>query len=959
MNKSISKTLKTVPIEELHLSPESYRSLKGAGVNSVYAVCRAINNNWISKILNIGIIRIDEIVKQTEQFLSTYNPLPDEVADFTSSDINRPESVVTSDEIMLPDVIPSSDILFGVLNKSINPSIETITKVDNSTASEPTQSKAVVTSDEIETPEVNPISDFLLGILNKPISFSLKEIPIEEINLSTRPHNALRRAGVNSVFDVCQAINNNTILNIFNIGVNGIDEILKQLEKFLSTYNGLLEEVVDHPDSETNQSEHVVTSDENLSRAVDLSPDSLWSAPIKSFSPSLKTIPIEELNLSVRPHHAFKRAGVNTVFDVCQVIENNTFLKIKNIGDKSIKEIVKQTELFLSTCGASRNEMVDDILQEVNRRESDVTSVEIKLPNVTQISNVSLGILNTYLGQRTINNLLSIGINRIADLDKLLQSYVNFLTPGNLLLDKTIELQNLQIRKMICQGNLSPNCFIESTALIEVLDWKPANDSEKKTKIQVFERILGAESLTQEINKIMGHLTDRQREIFLDYSLHDLTLEEIANKPSEGVTRERIRQILNDAIKKLRQGLDKSLKVYISGSFEVAKELGTALSKEAWESQLIERKILLDGGLQQNSFELFCALIKNKSTSKSIFGIPENVLIILKNPKTYSIYVINALNNIPKEKFRQVNRIVKFTGGIQKSHAEQIIGCDPDETAEILKVNHMIEIIPDWFSIAGEVGLGKNTPLFRAGLIMMQACGPLEFESFCDGLRRYISRHFDTIAPPEVVSLLLKKVGFKIENNIVSYDGENLVELARSDVLILDLLKEKGPVLSFQEIVEFYLDAGLSFATPTTRVMPASPTIEKIEQGLYKLRGSKVTWQQLESAKSRQDDYSRNVEVTYGLDGIIRYRVNVGTWALGGVLSISRSGQPLPDFQEGWPIYVNREKLGIARRDDLLIWGLSPAFHKLGVKVGDRLELAFDTWNEPRIDIRVVEEENG
>lgn len=281
------------------------------------------------------------------------------------------------------------------------------------------------------------------------------------------------------------------------------------------------------------------------------------------------------------------------------------------------------------------------------------------------------------------------------------------------------------------------------------------------------------------------------------------------------------------------------------------------------------------------------------------------------------------------------------------------------ETIEILKAIGLSEVTPGWFSSSAEIELNRNTPLLRGGLIMMQSCGPLPFESFCDGLRRYISRHYEALAPTEVIHYCLRNLGFKIENNLVSYEGEYKVNVSTSDSMILDLFLEKGKVSSFQEIVDFYLANGLSFATATIRVMGESPIVEKIEQGFYKLRGSKVSWQDVETAKSRQEEYARNAEVAYGLDGIIRYQLTLGAWAAAGVLSISRSCQPLPDFNEGWPVFANNEEVGIARRDNDLIWGLSPALKKLGSRPGDRVELAFDTWNQPRINIRTIEENNG
>lgn len=668
----------------------------------------------------------------------------------------------------------------------------------------------------------------------------------------------------------------------------------------------------------------------------------------------LKSIPLEKLNMSSRSRNSLRRAGLVSVLDVCRVIDDNSIFEINKIGAKSAEEIINQTAQFLLDYDSSLAKAMPSDPVDPNPPSSSSILETQQFPEIKMFSDLPLDVLENFLGSQIIEDLASIGIQNIGKLDNLLKRYLTYLLPGGNLFNKTIDALLFHVRKKMNEGNLSPTCLIESTSLTKLLKWKPVEDEKKYYQFTLLKRILQEKSLTFDMSRIYESLSPRQTEIFLQYSLEDLTLGEIGTMV--GVTRERIRQILSEAVAKLRRALDKSLKVYISSSFEVAKELGALLSKDTWKSELIKRKILTDSEQDYRSFDNFCALIKHKHTSKSIFGIPENIITILNNHQELPIYVLNAINKGIKSEMREIKRIIKFTGGVAKAHAQQILGYNSEETTGILDAFGIRELIPGWFVNTGEVSLGKDTPLLRAGLIMMQVCGPLDFETFCDGVRRYISRLYDTIAPPEVLRYVLKGFGFNINENMVSYQGEDRVKLGGSDQLLLDLVKEKGPVLSYVEIVEFYAGKGYSFATATARMMPRSPIIEKIEQGLYKLRGSKITWQDIESAKSRQEAFSRDAEVIYGLDGIIRYRINVGSVEIGGVLSISRSSQPIPDFPDGWPIYVDGVNLGLARRDESLIWGLSSAFTKLGVKLADRVELAFNTWQQPRIDIRIIKE---
>jgi len=576
----------------------------------------------------------------------------------------------------------------------------------------------------------------------------------------------------------------------------------------------------------------------------------------------------------------------------------------------------------------------------------------LNLPDITSIANLQLATLKYRLGLETVSALEDVGIEKIQDFHTLVHRYIKFIMSGNDLTSTIISELVMLVNDLVKTGGLSENCFIESTTLSDLIHWQPTNDKDSNYKLQLLISILEEKSLSNEIIRYSNELTDRQREVFLDYSLHGLTLEAIGAK--QGVTRERIRQILNDAANKLRHALDSSLKVYISTSFEIAKEMGSSLSRDSWKGELIQRRILLDKDKDFESFDFLIALLKNKITSQSLFGVPENVQLILKGESSHSVYVISALSGDINKELREIERIVKFTGGISVERAKQILGRESSKIAELLQVVNLYEAVPGWFTSVAKANLNKNTPLFRAGLMMMQTCGPLPFVSFCEGLQRYISRRYEEIAPHEVIRVFIQNFDFKVENDIVSYHGNEQTEMPESETLILRLLSERGPVLNFQEIVEFFITNGKSFATATTKIMPRSPIIEKVEHSLYKLRGSKVSPQDIETAKYRQEESTMNPEVIYGSDGIIRYRLTLGSWATGGVLSIGRTCRPLPDFRDGWQVYVDDEAVGIARRNDYLIWGLTAALNKLGSKIGDRVELAFDIFNGPRINVQTI-----
>ena len=59
----------------------------------------------------------------------------------------------------------------------------------------------------------------------------------------------------------------------------------------------------------------------------------------------LMELPIEEMDLSVRSYNCLKRAGINTVEDLCQKTRSD-MLKVKNLGIKSIDEVIQKLESY-------------------------------------------------------------------------------------------------------------------------------------------------------------------------------------------------------------------------------------------------------------------------------------------------------------------------------------------------------------------------------------------------------------------------------------------------------------------------------------------------------------------------------------------------------------------------------------------------------------------------------------
>ena len=167
------------------------------------------------------------------------------------------------------------------------------------------------------------------------------------------------------------------------------------------------------------------------------------------------------------------------------------------------------------------------------------------------------------------------------------------------------------------------------------------------------------------------------------------------------------------------------------------------------------------------------------------------------------------------------------------------------------------EVNSGWFTIKSKEYVHAKWPILNTSLQIIKICGPVNFLSLCDGIERSIKRYFRTIAPPLVVQRHLEVTGFEFLDGIPSISKElqdQEVEISDSEKLFLSLYESSGPVLHFNEIVEAFEEAGYSASTATSKVLPQSPIVEKVDIACYTLRGKKVTPEEINRAITRQNE---------------------------------------------------------------------------------------------------------
>ena len=668
------------------------------------------------------------------------------------------------------------------------------------------------------------------------------------------------------------------------------------------------------------------------------------------FRPAYYDDLIEELELSRRVYNSLKRVGVNKIGSIMSLIETDALLSIRNLGEKGEIEIKEAINNY-----SKQNYPGLPAQNEISKPQ-----VVEELPSFTEIlhfiDSLSLNFLRVDLSDDVVEKLLSINIKKIGDLSKITHNLANFLTPNSQILDKAINSAKHIIKNRISNGSIHPKVILNDQLIVKFLNRSLTTNVQKTLFLDMANRVFKFPTLDQEISSILENIPSRNLRVFLSYSLEDTTYDEISEVLE--VTRERIRQICNVTIRQINRSLIGNPLINLQSSCLFADDLGDELSLLAWRSFLLSKQIYSNECIFEgySSFEVMCAILKNENIRKHNLPISPSIALILSCDSDLSVREINALSGVSSVNKREILKIIKYTGGVNISNAAQILGSSISDSKFILSSLGLSEIESDWFSFSKAI-LPKQFPLRTGAYVLMEACGPLPFEVFCDGVRRYIGRHFPSLAPKELIKHVLLLAGFSINNDFVSLSESVHGYLSDSEILFLKLIREKGPVVSFPEIIDFYIENGFSSATASSRIMGQSAIVERIDTGFYTLRGLKYTSQDLETTRSRQGVYLKDPLVTYGLDGLTRYQITIGSWSLGGTLSVCRSCLPIPDLSDGWDAFIDNspEKFGKIIRDDNLIWGLGPVFNALNIKLGDRVELVFDTWSTPKVTVRVID----
>jgi hypothetical protein len=642
--------------------------------------------------------------------------------------------------------------------------------------------------------------------------------------------------------------------------------------------------MLDHIDRITNGAQQSSGSDSTTLATEERTPNTgLFSTSIRA------------LNLSVRPYNALKRQGLTTLRDALLVVKQfreSGDIPVRNLGRKSIAEIEQKIDAYFAQHQANQQSVYADTASKATPQADS--------------SNAP---------RKTLQDLRTVIANEI---------HCGRLSKEAVFLGYTLQY------------------------------WLQHDFSDKSIRWLTYacrslENALSFETVCEEMISLLDNIPASNLEIFVRRSLTERpTLEELGQERK--VTRERIRQIEYRTRRRIALRLPNSPCLRIQSAIVAAKEMGVRITHSAWVEQVTKSGLLgrwRPGNSDLSSvtpLDLMLAIcsLAEAETASAHFVLPGNLRLITGD-ESVSAYVVETLRQLPRQTVRDIRKQAKNGGAVYIPLISEELGVSDEETRSLLSHLEYEHVTDDWYMLRAretQIGFDRTWAFVHTVLKMLQFCGPLTIEQICRGARRHASRKGHTVAPPDVLSQILTRYHFVIDDGYITWHHDNPSTASASEMVALRVIEQLGPVVSHFELVQAFIDAGLSIPSLSS-VLRYSPLFVKVDFGLYKLRGKAVSQGDTERTRLRQPVTDANAEIAFDTSGAIRLKLNLGSIAIAsGVIYTTR----LPILTGRWAVYVNRAMCGSLTVRDKQIWSLMKPFRLIKAQIGDRVELKFDTW---------------
>ena len=814
-------------------------------------------------------------------------------------------------------------------------------------------------------PKIDSVSD-------QDYPYLSPEEPIKRLNLSKRSFNALRRIHIRTVGEVLQLAESGRLRTIRGLGMKCILEIKENLSlvKILKT-------------SEVVADTHV-TPERNSA----------------SFS---QEDPIDKLDLSVRSYNALTRAGVQTVGEVLQLVDTRKLRTIPALGKQSISEIKGELAQVKFSEGLGIEAHTDITLNQnyilISRRDP-IEALNLTAYSFNALVRADIRTVEDLLQFMEFGNLQTVrelGIQCILEIANILpllkfqdNPEVANWTPSNIwrwlvskilrdsevesiarrdeIPKRVVEWQLQLVSKQLSRRLLHEDAEIAGKSIRE---WSEATETtENNQAYQVLSTILsGSINMCEEIEQFLSYLPGQNSMTILRfrYGLESKTLEQTGVEL--GITRERVRQLENEIKNKTVSisGLkSRPALLRMQSALLIARDLGLDITYENWTQQIRLSGLVGDWTSQDfvntDAIEISIAVFKLATECKVPWlRIPENlqyaVQLAVSGTPDIPAKIPHVRDTLPVKVRRLINRHAKFSGCAYDRWLSQEIGIEVEEVRDILHGLGYQVVSQGWF-VPNSSQVSYNEVFHHCMRKMLQFCGQLSIDDICAGIRHGVSRSgfseptyltsreitqsrsMFPVPPPEVMVEILRIYEYQRQDEWYYWDGEIDEKLSSGETVIMNCLETVGPVLHHSELALAFTESNFSFPA-LHATLNGSPLFDKIDSGLYKLRGRDVTLQDIERAKAAAEPQSLRPEIEYDVSGNIIVSLTLRTIALASGTIFC---EQFPNLNGNWTCYVNGEEAEELRATENEFRHLRKSFELLDCKPGNRLKFIFNTW---------------
>lgn len=391
--------------------------------------------------------------------------------------------------------------------------------------------------------------------------------PIEALGLAVRCYNALKRNHINMFSELA---------DLYPDGYAGFycmgEKTVKETNEFIEH----IFQIEANPQADTE------------SISVDTNPNNKYIEFARQHD-----VPIDNLNLSVRSHHFLKRCGIDTLSKMISLYPDG-YSYIANLGTKSINEIKNYLESYFADVTIRLQDMTFEGNSKTEPNEFNIdllSAFELFFHDKTKdkaweyLYNNDIEIASLRLSNRSIRALSNLGLTKLSALVKIYPSGLitikNLGTKSAYEIKSVVESQLEKIQpfvKAYCIGDMQAlysDEYIKQT-ILDLFKDKPFSGlslGEMKAALPEeieesrIKKVIGGmlrdnileyvdfrcymvyPSFADILKKEYEQFGDRKAE-YLIRRYNGETLETIAK--SEGLTRQRIRQICSEEVKKIK-----------------------------------------------------------------------------------------------------------------------------------------------------------------------------------------------------------------------------------------------------------------------------------------------------------------------------------------------------------------------------------------------------------------------